>query len=118
MNERTTTVVMNHEPVDAQSKENAKGKRQGSVFLGQRSVSIDFTEGLVEGQDRLRKPRSSLEILFSFAGHTIVVVLLILLPLMVSHSMDLPELEKTVLIAPPTAASTSCQEDFEGSSNP
>ena len=101
MNERTTTVLMNHDPVDAQTKESAKGKRQGGVSSGPRSVSVDFTEGLVEEQDRLRKPRSSLELLFSFAGHTIVVVLLILLPLMVSHSMDLPELQETVLIAPP-----------------
>lgn len=100
MNERTT-IFPKKDPVDIQPAELSKEKKNNPVSSGSQAISVDFAAGLVEGKNRLRKPRNALEILFSFAGHTVVVVLLILLPLMVSHSMSLPELEKTVLIAPP-----------------
>jgi periplasmic protein TonB len=65
-----------------------------------RNVSLDLNETMLEN-NRMAKPRSWLDILASVVAHSAVVAALILIPLMYTQAIDMPEFAKTFLIAPP-----------------
>jgi protein TonB len=65
-----------------------------------RPVPVHFEDALVENF-HLKRPRSAWDVLISALGHGLVVALIILLPLCYTHAIDLPQLEKTFLVAPP-----------------
>lgn len=61
---------------------------------------VNFARTLLENSD-LKQPRRSVDFLISLASQTAFVILLILLPLLYMQAMNVPDLEKTVLILPP-----------------
>jgi periplasmic protein TonB len=65
-----------------------------------RQVALHLENGLVENF-HLDKPRSAWDIFISALGHAVAVSLIILIPLCYTHAIDLPQFEKTFLIAPP-----------------
>jgi len=60
---------------------------------------INFASGLLEGSD-LKQPRRFVDFLISLATQAAFVLLLIL-PLRYTQAFNLPDLEKTILVAPP-----------------
>jgi periplasmic protein TonB len=65
-----------------------------------RQVPVHLENSLVENF-HLAKPRSVWDIFISALGHAVAVTLIILIPLCYTHAIDLPQFEKTFLIAPP-----------------
>jgi len=61
---------------------------------------INFASGLLEDSD-LKQPRRFVDCLISLATQAAFVLLLILLPLCYTQAFNLPDLEKTILVAPP-----------------
>ena len=61
---------------------------------------INFASGLLEDSD-LKQPRRFVDFLISLAAQAAFVLLLILLPLCYTQAFNLPDLEKTILVAPP-----------------
>jgi len=100
MYEETTTIVPKKEQLETQPTNFPRGQKPRPSSPNALPISVNFAAGLLEG-NQLKKPRSSLDFLLSFAGHGIAVVLLVLFPLLLTHSMVLPELENTILLAPP-----------------
>jgi protein TonB len=90
-------------------EEHGRGHSSGPVStVGQqtktkslnRPLPVHFEDALVDNF-HLKKPRNAGDVLISALGHAFIVALIILLPLCYTHAIDLPQLEKTLLIAPP-----------------
>ena len=71
--------------------------RQGS---NKPSVSANFSAGMLEN-NRMKRPKGAVDIVVSLAGHVLLVVMAILLPLYFSDAMHLGAMETTYLVAPP-----------------
>src|SRR5260370_31600215 len=71
--------------------------RQGS---NKPSVSANFSDGMLEN-NRMKRPKGAVDIVVSLAGHVLLVVMAILLPLYFSDAMHLGAMETTYLVAPP-----------------
>jgi len=76
------------------------GKKSANPNEPNRPVPIHFEEVLVD-HFHLKKPRNIVDILISVFGHTVIVALIILIPLYYTHTIDLPQFEKTFLVVPP-----------------
>jgi protein TonB len=71
--------------------------RQGSR---KPSVSANLSAGMLEN-NRMKRPKGAVDIIVSLAGHVLVVVIAILLPLYFSDAVHLQQMETTYLVAPP-----------------
>ena len=91
---------LNLEEVSDQHSKNAKGG--GSEVQGPAwpRVDVHFADGLVENF-HLKRPRRLLDVLVSALAHSFFVALLLLIPLLYTHALDLPQFERTLLVAPP-----------------
>jgi periplasmic protein TonB len=69
-------------------------------WLRQTKVETHFADGMVENY-RLSRQGKVLDVFVSVVGHTVVVAFLILVPLLYTHAISLPQFEKTLLVAPP-----------------
>ena len=65
-----------------------------------KTPQINFASGLLEDSD-LKQPRRFVDFLISLATQAVFVLLLILLPLCYTQAFNFPDLEKTILVAPP-----------------
>jgi periplasmic protein TonB len=63
-------------------------------------VETHFADGMVENF-HLKRRSTVLDFFVSVLGHSFVVALLMLLPLLYTHAIDMPQFEKTLLVAPP-----------------
>lgn len=63
-------------------------------------IETHLAEGMVENF-HLKRPRSFWDFVISILGHSFVVALLILLPLLYTQAINMPQFERTLLIAPP-----------------
>lgn len=84
---------------DARAKTAASEAGKASR-LPERKVETHFAEGMV-GNFHLQKPRTWMDFFVSVLGHSFVVALLILLPLLYTQAINMPQFEKTLLVAPP-----------------
>lgn len=84
---------------DARAKTAASQAGEMS-WLPERKVETHFAEGMV-GNFHLQKPRTWMDFFASVLGHSFVVALLILLPLLYTQAISMPQFEKTLLVAPP-----------------
>ena len=62
--------------------------------------SINFDDVMLD-RGQMKRPHSALDIFLSVAGHTLLVVIFILMPLLYTNSMDLSKFQDTILVAPP-----------------
>ena len=81
--------------MEAKAESKAKERDVSRAKFG-----LDFANGLLENS-HLKQPKRFVDILISFASQAAFVVLLILLPLCYTQALNLPEFQKTMLIAPP-----------------
>jgi periplasmic protein TonB len=88
------------ESVEGGRADDAKPGASKAPWLSQAKVDTHFADGMVENF-RLKRRGTVLDFFISVLGHSFVVVLLILLPLLYTHAIDLPQFEKTLLVAPP-----------------
>ena len=80
---------------------NSTGAETGNtVWQPGKSVGTHFAEGLV-GNFHLQKPRTWMDFVVSVFGHSVVVAVLILLPLYFTQAINMPQFQKTLLVAPP-----------------
>jgi protein TonB len=79
---------------------NAGTENGKAVWQPGKSVGTHFAEGMV-GNFHLQKPRSWMDFVVSVLGHSFVVAILILLPLYFTQAINMPQFEKTLLVAPP-----------------
>jgi periplasmic protein TonB len=91
---------LNLEDVSDRHSKNAGGRRSEGRWPSRPRVEVHLADGLVENF-HLKRPRRSLDVFVSVLGHSFVVALLILIPLLYTHALDLPQFEKTFLVAPP-----------------
>lgn len=71
--------------------------RQGS---NKPSVSANFSAGMLEN-NQMKRPKGAVDIFVSLAGHVLLVVIAILLPLYFSDAINLRQIETTYLVTPP-----------------
>lgn len=64
------------------------------------SVSVNFSAAMLEN-NRMKRPKGAVDIVVSSAGHVLLVVIAILLPLYFSDAIHLQPMETTYLVAPP-----------------
>jgi protein TonB len=64
------------------------------------SVSVNFSAAMLEN-NRMKRPKGAVDIVVSLAGHVLLVVIAILLPLYFSDAIHLQPMETTYLVAPP-----------------
>ena len=81
-------------------RKNVNAEASGSAWLPRNKIETHLADGMVENF-HLRRRGTALDFAVSVVGHSLVVALLILVPLCFTHAIDLPQLEKTFLIAPP-----------------
>lgn len=62
--------------------------------------TANFDAWLLDSSEN-KKPRQVLKVLVSFAGHTLFLAALVLIPLLYSNSLDLSKFQQTLLVAPP-----------------
>jgi|SRR5689334_629750 len=74
--------------------------RRDDVFASNSKVNAKLGEGMLEG-NRLTKPRSVWDVLVSVVLHTTLVAALILIPMLYTNALDLPQYQKVFLAAPP-----------------
>lgn len=74
-----------------------------TVWQPGKSIGTHFAEGMV-GNFHLQKPRTFFDFVVSVVGHSFVVAVLILLPLYFTQAINMPQFEKTFLLAPPPPA--------------
>lgn len=84
---------------------NSRGNSTGAeasktVWQQGKSVGTHFAEGMV-GNFHLQKPRTWMDFVVSVFGHSVVVAVLILLPLYFTEAINMPQFQKTLLVAPP-----------------
>jgi len=64
-------------------------------------VEAHLADGMV-GNFRMKRGRGkALDVFVSILGHSLVVAILILIPLMYTNAISMPQFEKTLLVAPP-----------------
>src|SRR5258708_17056407 len=63
-------------------------------------VSANFSAGMLEN-NQMKRPKGAVDIVVSLAGHVLLVVIAILLPLYFSDAIHLQPMETTYLVAPP-----------------
>lgn len=86
------------------SRGNGTGAEAGKkVWQPGKSVGTHFAEGMV-GNFHLQKPRTWMDFVVSAFGHSVVVAVLILLPLYFTQAINMPQFQKTLLVAPPPPA--------------
>src|SRR5260370_8043255 len=68
--------------------------------LNKPSVSANFSAGMLEN-NQMKRPKGAVDIVVSLAGHVLLVVIAILLPLYFSDAIHLQPMETTYLLAPP-----------------
>src|SRR5258708_16150000 len=71
--------------------------RQGS---NKPSVSANFSAGMLEN-NQMKRPKGAVDIVVSLAGHVLLVVIAILLPLYFSDAIHLHPMETTYFVPPP-----------------
>src|SRR5216684_5766706 len=64
------------------------------------SVPVSFSAAMLEN-NRMKRPKGAVDIVVSLAGHVLLVVIAILLPLYFSDAIHLRPMETTYLVAPP-----------------
>ncbi|HEX8836046.1 MAG TPA: hypothetical protein VF748_03855 [Candidatus Acidoferrum sp.] len=80
---------------------NGTGAEAGKkVWQPGKSVGTHFAEGMV-GNFHLQTPRTWMDFVVSIFGHSVVVAVLILLPLYFTQAINMPQFQKTLLVAPP-----------------
>lgn len=83
-----------------------RGTRERTEAEAEKKSASDVPRGMVFADvllenPHLKRPRRSLDVLMSFAGQAAFVILLLLIPLLYTQALNLPEFEKTLLISPP-----------------
>lgn len=64
-------------------------------------VEAHLADGMV-GNFRMKRQRGkAVDVLVSIVGHSLVVAILILVPLLYTNAISMPQFEKTLLVAPP-----------------
>jgi periplasmic protein TonB len=89
--------------VEERGNSRAKGARaEGGKTVSQpeKNLGTHFAEGMV-GNFHLQKPRTWMNFVVSVFGHGVVLAVLILLPLYFTQAINMPQFEKTLLVAPP-----------------
>ena len=71
-----------------------------AVWQPGKNVGTHFAEGMV-GNFHLKKPRTWVDVFISVLGHSVVVVILILVPLYFTQAINLKQYQNTFLAAPP-----------------
>jgi protein TonB len=79
---------------------NARPETGKAAWLPEKKVETHLADGMV-GSFHLQKPRTFVDFLVSVLGHSFVVAVLILLPLLYTQAINMPQFEKTLLVAPP-----------------
>jgi protein TonB len=79
---------------------NARPETGKADWLPEKKVETHLADGMV-GSFHLQKPRTFVDFLVSVLGHSVVVAVLILLPLYYTQAINMPQFEKTLLVAPP-----------------
>lgn len=79
---------------------NAGPETSKAAWLAGKKVETHFADGMVENF-HLKRPRSFWDFVVSIVGHSFVAALLILLPLLYTQAISMPQFEKTLLVAPP-----------------
>lgn len=74
--------------------------RRDEFFSSNNKVSAKLGDGMLEN-NHMTKPRSIWDVLVSFAAHAGIVLALILVPLLYTNALDLPQYQKVFLAAPP-----------------
>jgi len=79
----------------------SQGKKANKTpWLPEKKVEANLAGGMV-GTAHMQKPRTWVDFFVSILGHSFVVALLILLPLYFTQAINMPQFEKTLLVAPP-----------------
>jgi periplasmic protein TonB len=91
---------LNLEEVSDQRAKSSRGGESGAPRAPRPPVEVHLADGLVENF-HLKRPRRLIDVFASAVGHTFVVALLLLIPLVYTHALNLPQFEKTFLVAPP-----------------
>jgi periplasmic protein TonB len=78
----------------------APAEASKAVWQPGKNVGTHFAEGMV-GNFHLQKPRTWMDFVVSVLGHSLVVAVLILLPLYFTQAINMPQFQKTLLVAPP-----------------
>ena len=91
---------LNLEEIENHREKSAKPEESKSPWLRQAQVEMHLADGMVENF-HLKRRSKPLNFFVSILGHSFVVLLLILIPLLYTHAIDLPQFEKTLLVAPP-----------------
>jgi protein TonB len=86
-------------PGDSRTK-NAGGKGSKAAWQPGIRVETHLADGMV-GNFHLKRPRTWADFFVSMLGHSFVVALLILVPLLYTQAINMPQFEKTLLVAPP-----------------
>lgn len=81
-------------------EERANGSSATKPAPPKRKVVAHLSEGMLEN-NRMKKPRSVWDVLISFIAHSAIVVALILIPLLYTNALNLPEYQRVFLAAPP-----------------
>ena len=77
----------------------ARAEAGKAVWQPGKNVGTHFAEGMV-GSFHLQKPRTWMDFVVAVLGHSLVVAVLILLPLYFTQAINMPQFEKTLLVAP------------------
>lgn len=86
-----------------------EGTREGGARPGENMdsrwkesrVEANLADGMV-GNFRMKRGRGkALDVFVSILGHSLVVAILILIPLLYTNAISMPQFEKTLLVAPP-----------------
>jgi periplasmic protein TonB len=86
-----------HTLLEEKPEEQFERNAAGEPFVG--PGKLDLKQGMLEF-NHMKKPRSFLDGAISFIAHAAVVVALILIPLLVTHAVELPKSEMVFLAAP------------------
>jgi periplasmic protein TonB len=86
-------------PGDPRAK-NARPEIGKAAWLPEKKVETHLADGMV-GSFHLQRPRTFVDFAVSVFGHSFVVALLVLLPLYYTQAINMPQFEKTLLVAPP-----------------
>jgi protein TonB len=91
---------LNLKEIDDHRENSAMSQATKSLWLQQAQIEMHLADGMVENF-HLKRRGKALNFFVSVLGHGFVVVLLILVPLLYTHAINMPQFEKTLLVAPP-----------------
>jgi periplasmic protein TonB len=91
---------LNLEEIDDHGEKSPRPEANKSPWLRQAQVEMHLADGMVENF-HLKRRAKPLDFFLSILGHGFVVILLIFMPLLYTHAINLPQFEKTLLVAPP-----------------